>query len=557
MRMMPTLSHGFARRVLRRALRLAPLMVVASVGLSTAGWAWGRAASALPRKAARVEGKRFPHQKHARLFPECETCHAGIMAGDTATNYPATSSCADCHDGTRQKRVEWDGHRVRPSNLIFSHAKHHREAEGKTPALDCRTCHGLGGGSTFMAVARATPELCIGCHSHKADGHLTEDPPCSRCHAPLARATRLSDSAVAAISVPEWHRRANFLSKHGPRAEADVYQCATCHARESCARCHPNAGEMAQVASLERDARVARLLKGRAPTYATPRSHNGAPWVVLHGDSAKAKPQSCANCHAQPSCRTCHIGRSASREIARLARPDPDGAAGVRLKVLPVDMVARGAASTFPHAPSGAAAPPAAPTVAAVGLVGGPSVAQMNRVAHAPADTALRLVRVHPLDFVEQHGPTASSGRINCQGCHEERTCTNCHNGGSRRRFHGFNFVSRHAASAAGRERDCSSCHATETFCRECHRGQGVLARGSRDVAYHDRQPLWLTQHGQAARMEMQTCASCHQQRDCTRCHSDVGLRVNPHGPGFDAARMAKRNRQMCLTCHLKDPLKP
>jgi hypothetical protein len=100
--MMPTLSHGFVRRVLRRALRLAPLMVVASVGLSTAGWAWGRAASALPRKAARVEEKRFPHQKHARLFPECETCHAGIMAGDTATNHPATSSCADCHDGTRR-----------------------------------------------------------------------------------------------------------------------------------------------------------------------------------------------------------------------------------------------------------------------------------------------------------------------------------------------------------------------------------------------------------------------------------------------------------------------
>ena len=39
MRMMPTLSHEFVRRVLRRALRLAPLMVVASVGLSTAGWA--------------------------------------------------------------------------------------------------------------------------------------------------------------------------------------------------------------------------------------------------------------------------------------------------------------------------------------------------------------------------------------------------------------------------------------------------------------------------------------------------------------------------------------
>jgi hypothetical protein len=172
------------------------------------------------------------------------------------------------------------------------------------------------------------------------------------------------------------------------------------------------------------------------------------------------------------------------------------------------------------------------------------------------ADTLVRIVRIHPADFVDRHGAAASSGQLNCQGCHEERTCSACHNGGSRRRFHAFNFVSRHAASAAGRERECSSCHSTETFCRECHRGQGREARGTGDVAYHDRQPLWLQQHGQAARQELQSCVSCHQQRDCMRCHSDLGLKVNPHGPGFDAARMAGRNRQICLACHLSDPLR-
>lgn len=536
------------RTLLQRVLRLLPVIFIGVVGVSTAGWAWGRVVS--------VDERRFPHEKHAKLFPECETCHEGIMSGDTTQRYPEPASCADCHDGTRQKRVSWDGHNVRPSNLIFSHERHHREAKGDTLALNCRTCHGTGGSKTFMAVARATPELCIGCHTHKADGHLTEDPPCSRCHAPLSRATRLSDSAVAAISIPEWHRRSDFLENHGPRAEKDVMQCSTCHARQSCARCHPNAREVAQIGKLEPDARVARVLRGRSPAYFKPKSHERREWLIAHGDSAKTEPSGCANCHAQPSCRTCHIGTAGARQIARLAKPDPDGAPGVRMQVAPLDIAARGSSNAFPHSPS-ANAMSAVTTTDHATSASVPVARSLQGNPLAPvADTVLRIVQVHPPDFVEKHGVTASSGRINCQGCHEERTCTNCHNGASRRRFHAFNFVSRHAATAAGRERDCTSCHTTETFCRECHRGQGLEARGTRDVAYHGRQPLWLQQHGQAARLEMQTCASCHQQRDCLACHSDIGLKVNPHGPGFNAERMAKRNRQLCLTCHLSDPLK-
>ncbi|MCC6929729.1 MAG: cytochrome c3 family protein [Gemmatimonadaceae bacterium] len=529
---------------------LASLAVVAALAIfvvTSAGWALGGARD--------VEEKRFPHAKHARLFPECETCHEGVTTGDSATRFPTAVSCEDCHDGTRQKRVDWNGPAVAPSNLNFSHPNHARAAEKETPVLECRTCHGISGGDTFMAVARATPELCIGCHSHKASGHLADDAPCARCHAPLTRATRLSDSAVAAIPIPEGHNRADFLAQHAPRSPEDGQRCATCHARQSCARCHPNAKETAQVASLESDARVARVLRGRAPRYFKPRSHEAGDYLLSHGDSASQLPASCANCHAQPSCRTCHTARSAAKVLARLAGPDADGAAGVRLQVVPLEPgAAASGAMAFPHTPRSAMAPNAA-EAAPLAI---PHVARQvagNPLLVVP-DTVVRQVRVHPPDFVEKHGPTAASGRLNCQGCHEERTCTSCHNGGSRRRFHAFNFVSRHAASAVGRERDCASCHTTETFCRECHRGQGMEARGTRSVAYHDRQPLWLQQHGQAARQEMQTCATCHQQRDCMQCHSNIGLRVNPHGPGFDAERMAKRNRQMCLMCHISDPLR-
>jgi predicted CXXCH cytochrome family protein len=32
-------------------------------------------------------------------------------------------------------------------------------------------------------------------------------------------------------------------------------------------------------------------------------------------------------------------------------------------------------------------------------------------------------------------------------------------------------------------------------------------------------------------------------------------MRISPHGPDFDAAKMSKRNPQLCLQCHYKNPL--
>ena len=84
-----------------------------------------------------------------------------------------------------------------------------------------------------------------------------------------------------------------------------------------------------------------------------------------------------------------------------------------------------------------------------------------------------------------------------------------------------------------------------------------MASDGRRNVAFHTAQPLWLIQHGRAARQGLESCASCHAQRDCMQYHSTVGRGVNPHGSEFDAERMAKRNRQVCFACHLGDPLAP
>jgi hypothetical protein len=68
---------------------------------------------------------------------------------------------------------------------------------------------------------------------------------------------------------------------------------------------------------------------------------------------------------------------------------------------------------------------------------------------------------------------------------------------------------------------------------------------------YHDANQFFNAGHGGAARQSLETCVSCHVERDCLTCHSALGGRhFSPHGPGFDAARLAKKNPQMCSACH-------
>lgn len=393
-----------------------------------------------------------------------------------------------------------------------------------------------------MMVARARAETCIGCHAHPAPSHFAASSPCVMCHLPLARAAALSESTIAAFPKPPSHGEPDFLTSHGTLAARSVATCATCHSRESCARCHLNAATLRPIAELATDARVARLLRGRPPVYPVPPSHRRPDFATSHGALARANVQTCATCHAQPSCRACHTGSLGSRTIDALPRGESGRGPGVQLR------------------PPRAVPPPPWPTASA-------AARQFNLVAlvipavdtpppspsRGPADSgSVRVVRVHPSDFVRTHGPVAASGRLDCAGCHQERFCSSCHQSAGERRYHPFNFVSRHASEAYARETKCASCHNTEVFCRSCHRDVGIGADSRRrSGAAHANQPLWLLQHGEAARRGMQSCASCHQQTDCMQCHSAIGGRVNPHGHDFDAKRMQKRNPTLCSYCHI------
>ena len=163
-------------------------------------------------------------------------------------------------------------------------------------------------------------------------------------------------------------------------------------------------------------------------------------------------------------------------------------------------------------------------------------------------------MQVHNANFRLTHGPEAANASLSCAGCHERRFCADCHTTENPRRFHRVNFVQSHAPESYGRETDCASCHNAELFCRSCHSQSGLASKGRLDAAFHTAQPQWLLQHGRAARQGLQSCTTCHVQRDCMTCHSTLGWGVSPHGKGFRADRLASKNATQCLMCHLKVP---
>jgi predicted CXXCH cytochrome family protein len=378
----------------------------------------------------------------------------------------------------------------------------HREAISRADTTaSCQGCHAAGGAPGRMNVAAAQPALCLQCHASSSETHLTETVDCSLCHVPLPEAAGIATARVARFPRPPWHDAPDFVSSHLPDSPLRQLSCGVCHARETCERCHVNADRLPQVTALARDERVAALEEGRQPEYPLPTSHLERGWAQLHGASAHAEASTCGNCHTRPSCTGCHLQPSgkAAPVIASLPAPNPPGAPGVTLD---------------------------------------------------PATA-----RIHPADFGPRHASFSATGALQCAECHSQQYCAACHSGSDSRAFHPQNFLVRHSADVFAGQADCQSCHSTENFCRACHSGAGLGSQGRMNAAFHTGQPLWILGHGPAARMGLDSCASCHRQSDCVQCHSAAGgWGVNPHGPGFPGNRMAARSQESCRACHLNDP---
>jgi hypothetical protein len=471
------------------------LLLLVGVLLALGGTGWA---------GARMAQDRFDHLQHKALFPSCLACHAGV-ADTTRSIWPKAEGCAACHDGTVEKRVEWEPPEALPrTNLRFTHAEHRQEVVEAHPGpvdsvLACTACHGETG-APRMQVRLAVPRNCLDCHGIEAEHLEAPDTACATCHVPLVRAVRLTTQDVSEFPEPESHEDPDFMTEHGKRAERGAPKdgiaasCATCHARDFCAECHVNAPEVPVIQALGPDPRSL----AKRPELEAPRSHEEPQFIEKHGGQARKRARTCAACHTQESCLTCHA-------------PTP------------------GVAQAMP--------------VAGPGRGRGAVTERRRPASHGP-------------DFSENHGPVAGSRQQSCATCHARAECYSCHQpsaGEGTPGYHPGGFLSRHPAAAYARETDCTSCHNTRQFCTNCHVNAGFFVTGTLRPGYHDAKRNFLLGHGQAARQELESCVSCHTETQCLRCHAASvagGRNFNPHGPGFDPDRLRRKNPQTCTACH-------
>jgi len=459
------------------------------------------AASGLVGLGVSLRGQQeapFPHQAHQGLFPLCTGCHEGVPTGDVADYYPAPASCGGCHDGVREVRVTWQGPTERPGNVRFAHDSHAQELTAVgDPPQECAGCHIAPGGERMAVADEVQLPTCLSCHAHAATEHQV-DAECTSCHVPLAE-SGFDLARIAALPTPSDHQVASFLlGDHGRLVQEDAGRCATCHTRERCATCHVDA-EREEIVAFPA-APPGMELPERTAHYDIPSSHGERDWLSLHGPVATR--QECVTCHTSNDCISCHV------------QPVPSVIA---------------------------------------------SLPSRDAVVAPGAQVAARAPESHGrMFFAQAHSTLAAADDASCSTCHQESYCVGCHDAPMQGGYHPIAFLSRHAASAFGRDAECATCHSTQVFCRQCHLESGLVPAGSGRLGpgYHDDGPIWLLRHGQAARQNLESCATCHRQVDCTQCHGVLGaFKVSPHTDAFDAARAWARSPRTCLACHVGNPL--
>ena len=245
----------------------------------------------------------FPHEVHEGLFPLCTGCHEGVPVGDASDLYPEPASCGGCHDGVREARVTWQGPSERIDNVVFDHGEHADElAAAGDPPQDCSACHIPPGGGRLAVASDAQLETCWSCH--EASEHQV-DAECTTCHVPLAE-TRFDLARIESLPVPSDHEVGSFLGEdHGRLVAEDAGRCATCHTQERCASCHVDV-ERQEIASFPA-APADMSLPPATAHYDVPADHVGSAWLATHGLEASRDAcatchtaDDCTSCHVAP-----------------------------------------------------------------------------------------------------------------------------------------------------------------------------------------------------------------------------------------------------------------
>lgn len=282
----------------------------------------------------------------------------------------------------------------------------------------------------------------------------------------------------------------------------------------------------------------------------------GIECVTCHGGietSARAEDrnlpsmETCSNCHDTDDdklCGECHRDPENPTDV-ETAEPTVSNNHQRHLAAKIVCSVCHGMPSVEPTIPSK------------------PTCMRCHNGVRAASDCALcherkqTLANLHPSGWKHQHAEQAVLDPDWCAACHrQEQFCIDCHRGDNLTgNIHDLNYRLTHGLDAQGKESDCSRCHDRRAFCSECHDSENRMPLAHSTIA-------WRTEHGAAARRDIENCASCHEADDptCARsgCHLDSdGLRgtdqrfhapdlgrFDNHGPWHND------DGYSCFTCH-------
>lgn len=331
--------------------------------------------------------------------------------------------------------------------------------------------------------------------SHRT--HLARGATCAQCH-PAATTSR---SAVDNLIPTEMECRACHPID---RSQPDKVVAGAPTAK--CVACHPGWTPTSA---------VARVYLTPTPLKFDHAAHAKTACARCHGDMTKVDLATTKQLPTMASCLACHTNGTQERHCADCHVTRPGGAIQTE----------------FPHG------------------------------TLIPRNTGLG--DSHRLGFAKDHAQEARQVEATCTACHDRSECVACHQGVTKpMEFHAGNYLLAHAVEAKRGTPDCSACHRAQTFCVGCHERSGLTARVDTDFSsetpgrqFHP--ASFATRHAPEARRNITSCASCHREEDCLRCHSNQmgSMRASPHPAGWRGSARCKAldrgNRRACLRCHV------
>jgi len=125
--------------------------------------------------------------------------------------------------------------------------------------------------------------------------------------------------------------------------------------------------------------------------------------------------------------------------------------------------------------------------------------------------------------WLNNHGIYKETASQDCDVCHKEQFCINCHEGENLLgESHPPEFILTHSISFMSRESDCYSCHQGNEFCITCHTEINYVVPASHSA------PNWLWPIGNSIHQvegasNVEYCSACHRQNEpkCVVCHDD------------------------------------